>query len=113
MAQTIGSAMKTYVLNALRDGTDGINYVELFDDDSSFISSPESVTWAAVSDGSTAMAESELIFNITAGTTVAGFVIGNFDGGTGYTTFITYTFDQQYTYATAGTFVLNDLVLSM
>ena len=101
------------MLEALRDVTDGLIRIAIYDDSTTIIDDYKTIAWSAASEGSMSMSSADIVFSVPADTVVSVMILYFYDGSTTYTLGITYPFEQQYTYNNAGTFTVTDVTLTV
>jgi hypothetical protein len=106
----ISDATKSYVLTNLKDTTNGLIKISIYDDGNSFIGSEQTIAWGVPTDGSMPMSSEDIAFSIPVLTVVAGIIV-QFYNGSALTTGATYPLEEQKVFSNGGIFTVTGAMI--
>jgi len=113
MSYEIDANLKFNVLSFLKDVTDGIIRVALYDDTDTIVDTYKTIAWNVPVGDAMTMSTSEIEFSVSASTTLGYIVFYFYDGASDYDEAITYTFETTYEYVNQGIFTLTAATITM
>ena len=112
MAVFVVPGTKNYILTALKDTTDGIIRISIYDDGNSFIGSEQTIAWGVPTDGVMDMSSADIVFNVPANTVVSGITYW-FEAAGALSTAVIYSLEAQKTYNNPGTFTVTGTTMTV